>query len=200
MSQGSTASRIDALLRQLARLLQSLEREAGAGYGLEPVHLAVLAYLRSANRYSDRAGAVADYLGVTKGTASQSIRRLVERGLVEQVADADDRRVVRLRLSPAGSRVVDDLAPAPAVRSAIEELGVDAAELARLLTRLLAGLQRANDRVGFGVCSTCRHFQSQGRAFRCGLTGEALSVDDSRRICREHRWPGAPAIAAGAGR
>ena len=52
---------------------------------------------------------LADRLGVSTATTSGLVDRLVERGVVERTDDPDDRRVRRVRLSPAGARVVRDL-------------------------------------------------------------------------------------------
>jgi hypothetical protein len=60
------------------------------------------------------------------------------------------------------------------------------------LTALLAGLQRRNDRSGFGVCQTCRFFRRRGAEgepggpHRCGLTQEALSDADSKLVRAGH--------------
>ncbi|MBL8479162.1 MAG: MarR family transcriptional regulator, partial [Sterolibacteriaceae bacterium] len=62
----------------------------------------------------------------------------------------------------------------------------DAAEAA--LTQLLAGWQQSRGGRTFGACHGCRHFQNGAgdAGHRCGLTGEALSAEDSQLICREH--------------
>ena len=49
--------------------------------------------------------ALADHLGVTLGTASVAIDRLVKRGYVSRVPDDIDRRRIHLRLTDAGARV-----------------------------------------------------------------------------------------------
>jgi hypothetical protein len=54
------------------------------------------------------------------------------------------------------------------------------------LTKLLAAWQRDRGGRSFGVCHSCRHFLDRPEGYRCGLTGEALSEEDSTRICREH--------------
>lgn len=49
-----------------------------------------------------RVGDLAARLGVRPPTASQLLDTLVERGLVERYADDQDRRAIRVRLSPQG--------------------------------------------------------------------------------------------------
>lgn len=49
---------------------------------------------------------VADYLLIRHHSAVELIDRSERAGLVERVPDADDRRVIRLRLSPDGERIL----------------------------------------------------------------------------------------------
>ena len=88
----------DALDR-LGVLLRADDRRTA---GLLPVHRALLRYLARANRYSDTPGAATLYLGLTKGTVSQSIALLERKGMLRKSRDGADRRVVRLRLTAKG--------------------------------------------------------------------------------------------------
>lgn len=48
---------------------------------------------------------LAEHMGVTPSTMSLATKRLIRQGFVTRERDARDRRVIRLRLSPAGARV-----------------------------------------------------------------------------------------------
>lgn len=175
------------LLNALSRAMQNEQRQAAVGAGLLPVQFAMLAYLRDANRYSNMPQCLTEYLGLTKGTVSQSLKILEERGWVSRQTDEADRRVVRLALTETGRRALDSAAD-DAWRAAAQHLPAgDQENLGALLTRLLASWQQARDGKTFGVCRTCRHFRPGDPNHQCGLTGEALSETDSRQICREHR-------------
>lgn len=185
------------LVERLGRILAS-ERQAG-GAGLQRVHLQALAYLRDANRYSNTPRALADYLGLTKGTVSQSLLLLHRRGLVERAADPDDGRVVRLRLSARGRRLADRAGLSGRWADALGSVPVGEREVAaRVLRRALVGLQRQRGNLSFGECHTCRHFRREGaEAYRCGLTAEPLRRAETLLLCREHAWPTGDAGAAG---
>lgn len=185
------ASRLTALLSSLVRAVNSEQRQAAVAGGLLPVQWSILNYLSLANRYSNTAQALADYLALTKGTVSQSLKLLEAHGWIRRRADRADRRVVRLALTAAGRRQLDDRAEA-AWDEAIAALPAEqraAAEQA--LGLLLRGWQRSRSGRSFGVCATCRHFQPGPAAdrHRCGLTGETLTDADCRLICREHEVP-----------
>lgn len=181
----NTAS-LPQLLNALSRAMLFEQRQAAAGAGLLPVQLAMLGYLRDANRYSNMPQCLAEYLGLTKGTVSQSLKILEERGWVLRQPDGADRRVVRLTLSEAGLKALER-ADDDAWRIAAQHLPANERERLRsLLTRLLSSWQQERNGKTFGVCRTCRHFRQGESSHQCGLTGEALSEADSEQICREH--------------
>ena len=166
--------------------MQNEQHQAAVGAGLLPVQLAILGYLRDANRYSNTPQCLTEYLGLTKGTVSQSLKVLEERGWLLRRADESDRRVVRLALSDTGRQILDG-AIDDAWQTAAQHLPIDDQKtLCDLLTKLLASWQLERDGKTFGVCRTCRHFRPGESGHRCGLTGEALSDSDSTQICREH--------------
>lgn len=178
------------LVECLGRLIRGDLRARGAASSLQPVHLQALMYLREANRYSNTPQALAEYLGSTKGTVSQSLLVLYRRGLLERYADEKDGRVVRLRLSRRGEKLLETDGQDAAWDEALAGFPeTDVVTARRVLQSVLLNLQRAGGSRSFGVCRTCAQFRREPAGFRCGLTGEDLSEDDSRHICREHAWP-----------
>lgn len=77
--------------------------------------------------------------------------------------------------------------PPELFKEVLARLPGDGAALDESLTELLRALQAANAQRSFGACVTCKHFQKEGSGrFRCGLTQEPLSREDSQLLCREH--------------
>jgi MarR family transcriptional regulator, negative regulator of the multidrug operon emrRAB len=181
------ADRTYALLERITTLLRNEERAAGLPHGLQPVHLQALGYLAACNRYSNTPAALAEYLGLTKGTVSQTLLVLENKGLLTKQGSAEDRRVVHLHLTREGRRVLEDAVPPELFRQALPALGQGREALEQQLTRLLQTLQSAHGQRSFGQCDSCRHFQHEGPGrFRCGLTGEPLSREEGALLCREH--------------
>nr|WP_225937236.1 MarR family winged helix-turn-helix transcriptional regulator [Myxococcus sp. RHSTA-1-4] len=161
-------------------------------HGLQPVHLQALRYLQSCNRYSNTPAALTEYLGLTKGTVSQTLLLLEEKGLLRKEASTEDRRVVHLFLTDAGRAVLDEALPPALFGQVLGGLPEGGRALEEALTGLLRSLQSANAQRSFGACATCRHFRREGPGrFRCGLTEEPLSREDSLLLCREHEAAGA---------
>ena len=69
-----TPTQLPHVLAALARAIANEQRQAAIGAGLLPVQQSILGYLRDANRYSNTQQALTEYLGLTKGTVSQSLK------------------------------------------------------------------------------------------------------------------------------
>jgi MarR family transcriptional repressor of emrRAB len=174
------------LVERLGNLMRSELRKAGADEALQPVHVQALIYLARANRYSNTPQALAEYLGLTKGTVSQTLLLLDRRGLIERFEDDVDRRVVRLRLSSAGEQFLAEAQPSLAWQNATRNISPNRIRNATsALREALATLQADNEGTVFGVCGSCTWCQKLSqRIYRCGRMGDRLSGPETRKLCR----------------
>ena len=174
------------LVERLGNLMRTELRKAGADESLQAVQLQALVYIAKANRYSNTPQALADYLGLTKGTVSQTLLLLDRRGLIERFEDDIDRRVVRLRLSSAGEELLAESQPALAWQNATRNISPNRIRNATsALREALATLQEDNEGTVFGNCGTCSWCQKLSqRIYRCGRMGDRLSGPETRKICR----------------
>lgn len=177
--------RLPDLLTRAARLI------AGDGHqgGLKPVQWQALRYLESANRFSRTPGALAAWLGQTKGTVSQTLIALERKGLVTRCQDPRDRRLSRLALTDQG-RTRLAAAPESIAAAMLGGLGPDDRETLELvLARMLTGHLAARGHRPFGLCRDCRHFRARGGGegglHHCSLLDVPLSDQDSGAICVE---------------
>lgn len=93
---------------RLARLLDLARKEAFAQHKLLGWEFDVLSALRRAGEpYELTPGKLIASTLVTSGTMTNRIDRMVDHGLVTRLADPQDRRMVRVRLTPEGLRRVD---------------------------------------------------------------------------------------------
>ncbi|MBL8512330.1 MAG: winged helix-turn-helix transcriptional regulator [Betaproteobacteria bacterium] len=173
------------LVGRLGNLIRAQRRRAGSEDRLQPVHVEAMIYLSSANRYSNTPQALAEYLGITKGTTSQSLMLLDRRGLIERYQDDLDRRVVRLRLSAAGEQFLYDTQPQLAWQQATRNISPNRIRNAvSALREVLITLQHNGEGKPFGDCSDCQHFERlSARGYRCGLMGDRLSAPETRKLC-----------------
>lgn len=176
-------------LERISHLLRADARRAGDHSGLQPVQLDALHYLSICNAYSNTPAAVADYLGLTKGTVSQTLRVLEGYGYIEKRQDSKDRRVVHLLLTEQGQELVDNSIPPKTLENGLARLPERVREqLGASLRQTLEAMQQANHLRPFGLCIRCRHNTALGMSrFRCELTQEILGPAQEQRICREHQ-------------
>jgi DNA-binding MarR family transcriptional regulator len=95
---------------RLERVLEKESRKFFAEHGLEPFEFDVLTTLRrSGEPYELTASALLKASMVTSGAITNRIDRMEVKGLVERVRDLDDRRSVRVRLTPQGRALIDEI-------------------------------------------------------------------------------------------
>ncbi|MGW0485871.1 MarR family winged helix-turn-helix transcriptional regulator [Nonomuraea sp. NPDC003214] len=93
---------------RLSRLLERGIKEVFGAHGLESFEFDVLATLRrSGAPYELSAGTLLKAAMVTSGAITNRIDKMEAKGLVERVRDVEDRRSVRIRLTPRGLELVD---------------------------------------------------------------------------------------------
>ncbi len=181
--------------RHAARLINRLDRLARAADhrgGLNPAQRDALRYLGRANRFSRSPAALAEYLGATRGTVSQSLIALEAKGYVRREPHPRDRRAVTLGLTAAGRAVLrEDAGVALLAEAVAAGAGAEAATLARLLEATLAAAIARNGGRAFGICRTCRHFRADAhpatsRPHHCALLDVPLGEFDAGAICVEH--------------
>lgn len=188
MSKKKSESLLFNDARRAAELIGRLDRLARAGERsgeLNPVQWEALRYLVRANRFSRTPAALAEYLGSTRGTVSQTVIALEAKGFVAKRASARDGRSVDLELTGAGREALAD----DALAELADDLaaGTDAGQLADLLAAGLRAVLARRGGKAFGACRTCKHFRADGKAppYRCALLDEPLSATDADLICVE---------------
>ncbi|MEZ5670343.1 MAG: MarR family transcriptional regulator [Alphaproteobacteria bacterium] len=156
---------------------------------LNPAQWEALRYLSQANRYSRTPGALAEFLGATKGTVSQTLSALEEKGLLARIRSESDRRCIDLVLTEAGQALVrrDPLRDLERAVARLDEAAL--ASMNAMLDGLLRDIRSCNESRDFGVCSRCERLvpldagAQQAPGYRCGLTGESVGDSDTRKLC-----------------
>jgi len=169
------------LIERIANLLRLEERELGKADGLQPVHVQVLEYLSLCNRFSNTPLSLSRYLGISKGTISQSVIVLENKGLI------DDRRIVHLILTATGKNVVKNAFANAQWSNTCERLPAQQRErMAEDLAQLLLELTRQHSAQSFGICRTCQYFHYEDSNYSCGLLEIPLEASETAKLCYEH--------------
>jgi DNA-binding MarR family transcriptional regulator len=181
----------------LAKVGLALKHQAWAeagGRGLTPTQGQVLALLR-ANPDGLRLGALADQLGVTAATTSDSVTALHRKGLVAKLPLAGDGRAVLVRLTPAGVREAVGGAAATwpdFLLEAVDELSdAEQAAFLRGLVTMIRTLQTRGRIPVTRMCLSCRFFQpfrhpDGRRPHHCAFVDAPFGDGELRLDCPDH--------------
>lgn len=186
----NSKQKIEALFDRLDHLHRSYQRDFAYAKGLNLRQLEALFFLSSCNKYSDTPLAMSEYLGLTKGTVSQTIISLENKNYLIKKGDPNDGRIVHLQLTVRGQRIVKECSEGSARAQALNSLS-DLGRVETSLVELLQNIQGANGYRTFGACHTCKFFRRKGlgQQHQCGLTLEPLLTKESLQICKEHTEP-----------
>ncbi|MBL4906598.1 MAG: MarR family transcriptional regulator [Sneathiella sp.] len=164
-------------------------REIQYSEDLVPAQWEALRYLARANKYSLTPSMVANFLGTTKGTASQTLRSLESKGYVKRVQSTLDKRVTIVTPTPAGLEKLET-DPLGTVLKLVDGEGREEKEiLLKSLERLLTLMKTQNNGCHFGYCPQCRNFQKSKSKFGnenvgfCRLANEELKETEISKIC-----------------
>lgn len=176
------------IIGRMAALIRAEERRKCTQLKIQMVHYQVLDYLSRCNKYSDSAASISNYLGMTRGTVSQTLIILETRGFIKKQQDPSDKRVFHIQLLAKGVSILSKTKPTEMFKKATITLESDTNFVGEkdVFSNALTALQKANNSNYFGVCKTCHYFTSQSSGFFCALTQEQLYRHESELICQEH--------------
>ncbi len=181
------ATDVYASVERMVALIRSEERKKCTEFGLQPVHFQMLDYISRCNRFSDTPAALASYLGMTRGTVSQTLLLLNRKDLIGKQIDTQDKRIVHLFLRPKGEVILQNIRATNLFAQASDILNkTDVLSHEDTFLQALLALQKANQSKTFGLCKTCKYFTTTDSGFTCGLTHQSLSQSDSEKLCQEH--------------
>lgn len=184
--KAAVAQRVIVLLDRLGRLTRELQ----FANGLNPAQWEALRFIAQANKFSRTPSALAEYLGATKGTVSQTLIALENKGLITRCKKTDDRRQVELCLTEAGQTMLGSDPMQTLERASIEIADELGAEMVKGLTRLLHDLQSRHQVAGFGVCQDCSLFCVNSQTMDtgvCGNNGDSIDAVEKTKICINYK-------------
>lgn len=150
----------------------------GTQQGLRDRDWMVLRFLARANRFSRTPSALAQFVGVTRATASQMLKDLEGRGYVERRRSPQDKRSVTLAVTPQGKRILAGDPIKPLV-NAILALELGANNFRDILRRVLDSLDSAQHSHHADTCKDC--------IFLAGKTPELPGNMQAEFTCRFFR-------------
>lgn len=133
-------------VRRLVRALRTFDKQAQARYGFGAAQMFILHVLQHDEDLS--LNELADRTATDQSSVSLAVGRLVQDGYVSRTTGPDDRRQVRLSLTPKGRALVRRSPPAAQekIMSGVQAMRpADRAQLMALLDQLMAGMVPGDD-------------------------------------------------------
>lgn len=157
----STEQRILVGLSKISLALKSQSWHDAGQHGLSPTQAQILSLLQAKGRAGMRLSAVAEGLAVTPATASDAVRVLDEKGLVQKMRSPEDGRAIAITLTPKGQELAAQTSCwSDLLLDAVEELSeLEQTIFLRGLIKMIRKLQDAGQIPIAKMCVSCRFFQ-----------------------------------------
>lgn len=189
----NTRFKIIAGLDRIAQALRAQMWACGKAYGLTPIQLQCLVFIRHHDAAKRRTSHLAREFDVTPATISQAIRTLLQKGYLTRQKLDSDARVQILNLSAAGEKLCEEIDSwANALLPHLDGLSAEQAPVVlRFLMDFIASLHSAGAISVARQCTTCRFFKAtpDTGTFYCKLLERDMSTTDLRIDCPEHELP-----------
>jgi len=186
------AAASDVSARTIAELvvqLGCLTRGEGFVADLTFAQWTALRYFSSVNRFSRTVSAFAEFHGTTRGTASQTIKSLVQNNYLTRKHSKSDGRSIDLTLTYKSKKLLGE-DPIEALVVAASALSNSASRtVARSLERMLRKLAQQQGKCHFGMCPNCKYFQEDGcnangkSDYYCAFMNEPLKEAETQQLC-----------------
>ena len=172
-------------VKHLIKRLSRIDASEGWTADLNPVQLSVLEYLSLANHFSRKPSHVAEFLGSTRGTVSQTLKSLASKAYVTETKSKLDKRSISYQLTDLGQEA---LASQKCLAGALSDIASqDLSSLAKILREVLEKAIEINGQRSFGICKNCSHFQKREVGGHCALLNVPLKPADTSKICAEQK-------------
>lgn len=188
----ATSERIVDAISRIHTVLRAGVWQFATSEGLNPTQVDILGLLRTREQ-GMRLSWVAEQLGVTTASTSDSIASLTAKGLVEKGRAVDDGRAIALKLTPDGRILAGKIAGAMHFAfDAIESLPeCSQQQMFAGLLDLIGVLQQADRFPAIRACLSCQHFAAHvhhdaAAPHHCRLVNAALPAALLRLDCPEH--------------
>lgn len=191
LQENNIEKKIVYLLERISQVFRALQWELAKKKNLTPLQIQILLFLKNRRPTDAIPTRIAQELGLTKATLSESISALEKKKLVIRVSNKIDRRFTTLSLSKAGKKVVKELA-------SVEDLfvryihGLNISEKKnsfRFLLNIISLLYFDGYVKVARLCCTCQHFRKdairKGIHF-CTLTNRELNLEDINFECASY--------------
>jgi DNA-binding MarR family transcriptional regulator len=188
--EDSTEQRILIGLSKVSLALKSKSWRDAGQHGLSPTQAQILALLQSKGTSGMRLSEVADGLAITAATASDSVRVLDEKELVQKARSQVDGRAIAITLTDKGQRLAAKTSGwSDLLLNTVGELSeLEQTVFLRGLIKMILKLQQSGQIPIAHMCVTCHFFQpnrypNRDRPHHCDFVDASFGDRNLRLDC-----------------
>jgi DNA-binding MarR family transcriptional regulator len=181
-------AKITFALERISLVFKSMHLEQAKKTNLSPIQLQILVFLLYHSPEMHRVSYLAQEFNLTKATISDSVKALIQKGLLQKTIDPQDSRSFSLNLTPEGERQAQDAAQMtnPMARI-IGKFTEDQKEVFyRILFNTIEDLQKNGLIPVQRMCFSCANYQGKNGDHYCNLLKKTLEESELRLDCLEH--------------
>ena len=153
--RGDKAAFSAELIQRVVWITQA-DRRAGK---LTRAQWAAIRFFGRATRYSRTLTAFADYHATSLGSASQTLKVLVEKGILARSGVENDSRSICFNLTREGRKLLEADPVTELVKAVSALPSSDLARLKALLETVHSSIVETRQCADLGVCGSCAHFK-----------------------------------------
>jgi DNA-binding MarR family transcriptional regulator len=174
------------LLERVSQVFRALQWEMAKRHKLTPLQIQILLFLK--NRKEAIPSQIAQELGLTKATLSESISALEKKKLIRRITNKKDRRFIDILLTLQGKKVVRELISVENVfeHYLSEFSDTDKRNSLKFLLNIISLLYLGGYISVIRLCCTCQHFEKdaiRSGVHFCKLLGKEMSTEEIRINC-----------------
>lgn len=186
--QNKTESKIVVALERIAEAFRALLWNESKEHALSPIQIQLLIFLLFHSQEKCTVSYLAQEFNMTKATISDSMKLLLQKGLITKHTDPADTRSHTISLSTAGKRIAEKSSGfALAIEKPVSSLTAE--QKAIMLSGLLSLIYQLN-RAGIitvqRMCLTCSNYRHENGEHYCKLLQAQLQADELRIDCADY--------------
>ncbi|MCG8574656.1 MAG: winged helix DNA-binding protein [Flavobacteriales bacterium] len=175
-------------LERISKAFRVLLWEESKKHKLSPIQIQILLFCSTHRKEDLKVSFLAKEFDLTKATISDSIRVLIEKGLLLKETDIKDTRSYVVSLTKKGKEIVESSSNfSLQLDQSIELLSHSNKEI--LLGSLLHVIHELNQKEVISLqrmCLTCHHYSNSDNNHYCNLLEKKLKNDELRVDCPDH--------------
>jgi DNA-binding MarR family transcriptional regulator len=185
---GNIEAKVIAVIERLSTVFKSSLQDTAKKYKLTPLQAQLLIFIAEHPAKLCSVTQLADEFSVTKATASDSLKTLVNKGYLEKIYNPNDARAFHLNIAQTAKVMVNELSDF-GLTMAGHLKSMDKNELERLSESNLKmlGLFSKAGLITSRMCYSCHYYEKKKDGFHCHLMKIDLPPIALRLDCPEHK-------------